>query len=129
MKKMNDPVERRRILRLNTVLICIFIILPLGSFFFVGLDFAKATLIGCSVVAINFFVSQFLMAKIILENEAPFQLLIWYFIKFALSIGILYVAVLQWKVEMVGLMIGLSSVFVSTMISSLLRGEPAQADE
>ena len=130
MKALNDPLERKRILHLNLVILVIFVAFPVAGYFYSGLDFMKATLIGCGVVAFNFFSSQFLLAKVVLESRAVFRLIVWYLIKFALSVAVLFVAVVQWQVDLVGLMIGLSSVVISTVISSLMRGEvPQQEDE
>ncbi len=123
IKTLSDPIERKRILYLNVVILIVFFIFPVGAYFYSGLDFAKATLIGCGVVAFNFFLSQFLIAKIVLEKQAVFRLIVWYLIKFSVSVAILFAAVVKWKVDTIGLMIGLSSVVVSTVISALLRGD------
>lgn len=122
MKTLNDPVERKRMLFLNVAILIVFVTFPIAGYFYSGLDFAKATLIGCGVVAFNFFLSQLLIAKIVLEKRAVLRLIVWYLIKFSISVTILYAAVVKWRVDTVGLMIGLSSVVVSTVISSLTRG-------
>ena len=126
---IKDPIERRRVLVLNITLLVIFAVLILGGYWFQGLDFAKATLIGCTVVAINFFISQRLIARLIIEKKLQINLLITYIFKLGISILVLYYAVTTMRVDSVGLMLGLSSILFATVISTLLRKTREQPDE
>ena len=126
---IKDPIERRRVFVLNITLLVIFGVLILGGYWFSGLDFAKATLIGCTVVAINFFISQRLIARLIVEKKLQVNLLITYIFKLGVSILILYYAVTSLRVDSVGLMLGLSSILFATVISTLLRKTREQPDE
>ena len=126
---IKDPVERKRVLVLNITLLVIFAVLILGGYWFSGLDFAKATLIGCTVVAINFFISQRLIARLIIERKLQINLLITYIFKLGVSILILYYAVTSLRVDSVGLMLGLSSILFATVISTLLRKTKEQPDD
>ncbi|MBT4290701.1 MAG: hypothetical protein HOD92_25525 [Deltaproteobacteria bacterium] len=124
---MKDPIERKRVISLNITLVSMFIILPLGGYFFNGLDFAKATLLGCLVVAINFFVSQRLLSRVITEGKIPKIALFIYMAKLGVSGLIIYLAIDN-DFDAWGLMIGLSSIFIAIMISSLFRGQSSQVD-
>jgi len=126
---IKDPIERKRVFVLNITLLVIFGVLILGGYWFRGLDFAKATLIGCTVVAINFFISQRLIARLIVEKKLRVNLLITYFFKLGVSILILYYAVSTLHVDSVGLMLGLSSILLATVFSTLLRRTRQPPDE
>ena len=119
--KIKDPIEKKRFIILNVVTAAILMLFPAGGYLYGGLDFAKSTLIGCSIVAINFFVSEYILAKIILEKQPTIRLLSWYLAKLGASVVILFLAVNKWNADVVGLMLGLSSMFVSAMISSALK--------
>ena len=126
---IKDPIERKKVFVLNMTLLAIFAVLTLGGYWFRGLDFAKATLIGCTVVAINFFVSQRLIAKLIIERKLQATLLITYIFKLGFSVLILYYAVITLRVDSIGLMLGLSSILFATVISTLLRRPRPQTDD
>ena len=127
--KIKDPTERKRILVLNGSLVLIFVVFVLGGYWFGGLDFAKGTLVGCLVVAINFFVSQRLVGNLILEGSVKPHLLIAYLFKLAVSVIILFLAVVKWQLDVVGVMLGLSSVLLSSLVSTMVRKKPEIEDE
>jgi hypothetical protein len=120
---LKDPTEKRRVFIFNLALLAVFALLTVGGWWLGGVDFAKATLVGCIVVAINFFVSQRLVTQFIAERTARLNLLIVYLFKLAVSVLILFVAVTRLQLDPVGLMLGLSSIIVATVISTLLRGK------
>lgn len=119
--KLNDPNERKHVILLNLSLLAVFAIMPIGGYLIKGLDFAKATLLGCLVVAVNFFVSQRILGRVIQEKKLPAALLISYLGKLGISAIIIYYAIKN-QMDPWGLMIGLSSIFLAIMISSLMRG-------
>lgn len=127
--KIKDPIEKKRLLVLNVSLLLIFAIFILGGYGVMGIDFAKGTLVGCIVVAINFFVSQRLVGKLIIEKSIHPVLLIAYFFKLGASVLILFVAVVRLNVDIVGLMLGLSSVLFSSVCSTLARKKPEILDD
>lgn len=124
---IKDPIERKKTFVINTTLIIVFILMIVGSYWFAGVDFAKATLVGCLVVAINFFVSQRLIAKLIFEKSLQLNLLVAYIFKLTISALILFFAVTRFKVDPLGLMIGLSSILVATVISTIV-GSPSKPE-
>ncbi len=127
--KIKDPTERKRVLVLNLSLVAVFVAFVLGGYWFGGLDFAKGTLVGCLVVAINFFVSQRLVGNLILEGSMRANILVAYLAKLAVSVLILFVAVVKWQLDVVGLMLGLSSILLSSLFSTLVRKVPETEDE
>lgn len=119
--KIKDPIEKTRVLRLNISLWVVFVVLVGGSYAFEGVDFAKGTLIGCVVVAINFFISQRLIGKLIIQKKLQVNLLLSYLFKLTLSIVILFLAVTRLKVDLIGLMLGLSSIFIAVVLSTIFK--------
>ena len=126
---MKDPIERRRLFRLNLSLMLVFAALVAGGYAAQGLDFAKATLVGCLVVAINFFLSQRLIGQLMVEKKMRAALLLSYLFKFALSVVILFFAVTRWNMDLIGLMLGLSSIFLSVVLSTFFRGTSEESDD
>lgn len=129
MTLIKDPTEKKRVMVLNLSLLGVFAVFIGGGYWYDGLDFAKGTLVGCFVVAINFFVSQRLVGNLILEKSLKPYLLIAYLMKFGVSALILFVAIVKFKVDEVGVMLGLSSILLSTMFSALVRKQPDSEDE
>ena len=126
---IKDPIEKKRLLKLNLSLLLVFVTLTGGGYVVEGLDFAKATLVGCVVVAINFFLSQRLIGQLMVEQKMRAALLLSYLFKFALSVIILFLAVTRWNMDLIGLMLGLSSIFLSVVLSTFLRGTPEGSDD
>lgn len=127
--KIKDPTERQRLFVLNTSLLAIFALFILGGYWYGGLDFAKGTLIGCFVVAINFFLSQRLVGNLILEKSVKPYLVVAYLGKMAISVLILFVAVIKLEVHVVGLMLGLSSILFSSIASAFVKKRAETGDE
>jgi len=126
---MKDPIERKRLFQLNLSLMLIFVALVAGGYAAQGLDFAKATLVGCIVVAINFFLSQRLLGRLLVEKKMQAALLLSYLFKFALSVAILFFAVTRWNMDVIGLMLGLSSIFLSVVLSTFFRATPEESND
>lgn len=127
--KIKDPTEQQRLLVLNVSLIGIFAAFVAGGYWYGGVDFAKGTLVGCLIVAINFFVTQRLVGNLLTEGSAKPVLVVAYLGKLALSALILFVAVIKLELNLVGIMLGLSSVVFSAMFSALVKRKPAIEDE
>lgn len=125
---IKDPIEKKKVFRLNLSLLAIFALLVGGAYAVEGLDFAKATLVGCIVVAINFFMSQRLIGKLILEKKLQARLLLSYLFKLTLSVVILFVAVTRLNMDPMGLMLGLSSIFLSVVLSTIFKGDAGETD-
>ena len=127
MMKIKDPLEQKRLTVINLTVLCVFAAISLGGYLWMGLDFAKATLLGCAVVAVNFFVSQRLLGKVLLDKKVPPGMLLLYLGKLGIPGLVIYLAVSS-GMDPWGLMLGLSSVVIASLVSSLLRGS-SQAEE
>lgn len=123
-----DELEKKRVQIINYTTFGVFAVMVAGGFFLGGLDFGKGVLLGCVLVAINFFSTQKLIQKLLLEKAAQPWMILAYILKFGLSIGILFLAVTRLDVHVVGLMVGLSSIIIATVISTILRGIYASSE-
>lgn len=126
--KIKDPTEKKRILVLNSSLIGVFILLTGGGYLWAGVDFAKGTLVGCLVVAINFFISQRLVGNLILEGSIKPTIVVAYLSKLGVSVLILFVAVVRWQLDLVGILLGLSSIVLATILTTFVKKQPEKID-
>lgn len=127
--KIKDPIERRKVLVLNAALLTVFGVFIAGSYWFRGVDFAKGTLLGCVVVAINFFISQRLVGQLMLEQSLKPGLLFIYLLKFGISGLIIFLAVTRWQIDIPGIMLGLSSILVASVATAFVRKQAETGDE
>ncbi len=129
MTLLKDPIEQARLSRLYRTF---YLVLPLliGVAYGVwGLDFAKGALIGCLVVGMNLYISHRFAAKVIFEKSGvPFALFVYVF-KLGLSILLLYIAINRFHVDLLGILLGLSSMVLAIFISSLGGSPPNQGSE
>ena len=119
MTLLKDPVEQARLSRLYRTF---FLVGPalIGIAYGVwGLDLAKGALVGCLVVGLNLFISQRFAAKVIFEKSGISFALFIYIFKLGISILVLYIAINRFHMELLGIMLGLSSVVLAIFISSL----------
>lgn len=126
---IKDQIEKKRLLHLNISIVCIFVILTAGGYWFGRVDFGKATLLGCIVVAVNFFVLQRLVAKIIEQKSIPFVWMLIYFCKLVLAGIVLFIAVTKLHMNQVGLMLGLSSIFFAGVVSAFFRSPASYTED
>lgn len=122
MRTKMDELEKKRVQIINYSFFGVFAVLTAGGFLIGGLDFAVGVLLGCLLVAINFFSTQKLAKKLLLEKAAQPWMILAYILKFGISIGLLFLAVTRLEIHVVGLMVGLSSIIIATVISTILRG-------
>ena len=107
-----------RLKKINLVLLALFFtVTALGGLVF-GLDFAKGALVGCVVVAINFYLSQYLLARLFLPNQAKVPVVIFYILKFGLSMALLLVSLIFFQIDIWGVMVGLSTLFVVSLFAN-----------
>ena len=118
---LKDPLEKKRLSWLNITAVILFLSFPVLSYFYRGIDFAIGTFIGSSIVALNFFLSQRLIGKIIEQKTFSLAVIVSYFVKFGVSVLVVYLAVVKYEIDSIGIMVGLSAIVVSTLLSTFLR--------
>jgi len=121
--------EAARLKRINLALLALFgVVIGPGGLAF-GLDFGKGALVGCLVVAINFYFSQYLVARLFVPGQARFPVVVFYIIKFGLSMALLLVSLLYFNVDLWGVMAGLSTLFVISLFANFLGSAPEPETE
>jgi len=116
---LQDPIEQSKIKRLNLTFFTLIPIISGLGWWLWGVDFGTGALVGCFVVGINLFISQRLVAKLLYDQSSKPLALLAYFFKIGLSVLILYIAVIKFKVDLMGVALGLSTIIISILISSL----------
>lgn len=82
-----------------------------------GLDFAGASLLGFGVIALNFIWTKNLVRSIFSARNGSKGLVVAsYLIKFALTAVVLYVAIVRYHVDPVGILFGLTAMLVASLL-------------
>jgi hypothetical protein len=82
-----------------------------------GLDFAGATLLGFCVVALNFVWTKNLIHSILFVSKKRRAWVVLSFLfKFALTAIVLYYAIVRFRVDPVGILFGLSTMLVASLL-------------
>lgn len=123
-----DELEKKRVQIINYSMFAVFALLIAGGFLIGGVDFGDGVLLGCLLVAVNFFSTQKLAKKLLLEKAAKPWMILAYMLKIGISIGALFLAITRFGIDALGLMVGLSSIFIATIISTILRGMLASSE-
>ena len=89
----------------------------LGGLAWRGLDFALACLLGFVVVAANFIWTKNLIKGLLIDRTKSKPLLIIsYFIKFGITAVVLYFALIHYRMDAMGILVGLSTLVVATFL-------------
>lgn len=127
---LNDPAERARLFKANWGLLGLFALVILGGWAAFGVDFAQGALVGCIVVAINFYLSQFLLARLFVTGQARFPVVVFYILKFGLAMAVLFAGLFYLQVDLWGVMAGLSTLLIISLLTSFFGPtQPAEETE
>jgi len=85
-----------------------------------SLDFLPGTLLGCAIVIFNFDWTVRLVKNLLIKKTLNPAILLAYLTKLGISGVVLYVAINLWEFSAMGLIIGLSSVVITTLAYSVL---------
>ncbi|MDT8447052.1 MAG: ATP synthase subunit I [bacterium] len=119
--------ERRRLKRTNWGLFGLMILVVGGGALAFGLDFGKGALVGSIVVAINFYLSQILLARLFKPGQARFPVAVFYILKLGLSMGFLFIAMSQFNIDLWGVMAGLTTLPLISLLTSFFgTAQPAE---
>ena len=99
---------------LRTILIRVSLFLTVFSLFF-GLDFLWGTLLGCSVVGINYHWTVRFVFNLLEERKIHVVFFVVYCAKFLFSMIVLYMAINDFQINPVGLLLGLSNILLAVL--------------
>ena len=111
---------KKQLVLLNIIFSVIIAFLPILGYFISGIEFAKGTLLGVFMVALNFFGIQRIFGKVIKEKRPIY--FVSYIFKFLISIILLFVAVSVFQMDSWGIAFGLSSLFFAICVFVLAIG-------
>lgn len=126
--ELKDPVENRKLKRITRVLIMVFALIIGAVYLSLGNLAAKGALIGCGVVAGNYFISREFLKKLIFSDKLPVYFIIFYVAKLGVSVAIIYLSI-KTGVDLIGLLIGLSSFWVTSILSIFFRVDNRRLSE
>lgn len=117
---LKDSSELKKIKLMNRLLLLVFAMMVGGTSWGLGSAAAKGTLIGCAVVAINYFFSQEFLKKLMFSDKLPIYFIIFYVAKLGGAVAIIYLSV-KIGMDLIGLTIGLSSFWVTSILSVFVK--------
>ena len=114
---------------LQRMLVLASVLLAVLSLFF-GLDFLWGSLLGSAVVGLNYHWTVRFVLNLLEERRLRALYLLIYGAKFLVSMLVLYVALIQFGVHPVGLMVGLSNILLAVTLYALLqRPRPSDSSD
>ena len=84
-----------------------------------GLDFTLGVLLGFIVVLLNVFWTKNLVKTILLTGKSPKLFTFFYIFKFALTAGVLIVAIARFEMDPLGVLAGLSALMLATLFFAI----------
>ncbi len=116
-----SPTRRRALRRIFALLGVVTLALTGGSWAWVSLDTALAVLLGCAVVAFNLLGTAHFVGAVLAERRYKGRLIASLVVKLALTLVVLYIAVARWDLSQIGIVIGLSSMLIVSLLYTMLR--------
>lgn len=88
---------------------------------FLELDFLVSTLLGSTITGLNFFWTRRLIPALFSEKHVRGRVLLFYLLKFGISILVLYYAIVWYSIPPVGVLIGISNLPIAIMLYLLIK--------
>ncbi len=117
-----SSAEPEHLIPLNMIwriLIIVSLVLIAGTAL-LRLDFLPATLLGSTVVGLNFYWTRRIVLKVFYKENIKWRMFLVYVFKFGLSAIVLYVALAYFQLSPIGLLIGLSNIVLTMLIYSVV---------
>jgi len=125
-----SPARRRSLRTIFLLLGAVTLVLTGGSWAWASLDTALAVLLGCAIVAFNLLGTAHFVGAVLAERRFKGRLVASLLVKLALTLGVLYVAVARWGLDPMGVVLGLSSMLIVSLLYTMLRpAEPPSREE
>jgi hypothetical protein len=112
------------LLRIFAVLSAVTVLLAGAGWAWGGLDTVKGVLLGCVLVAFNLAGTAHFVRAVIAEQRFKARLVASFTLKLAVTLGVLYVALRHYNFDAIGILIGLSSMLLVSLI--LIAFKPAK---
>ena len=91
---------------------------------------AQAVLLGCAVVAFNLLGTAHFVGAVLAERRFKGRMIASLTVKLGLTLLVLYIAVSRWSMDPVGIVIGLSSMLIVSLLYAVFRpAEPPDSED
>lgn len=118
---MNQPESNHGRALLNRFLLLLLaaaLVLSGGALVWRGLDFALAVLVGSGFIMVNFLWTKRVVENFLLHRTPKGWLGFTYFLKLTLTGFLLYLAIVPLAMDPIGILVGLSTLFVAGLLAA-----------
>lgn len=116
-----SPARRRALRRIYLLLGAVTVVLAGGAWAWAGIDMAQGVLLGCAVIALNLLGTAHFVGAVLAEHRYKGRLIASLTVKLALTLVVLYIAVSRLDMSPVGIVIGLSSMLIVSLLYAVFR--------
>ncbi|MDY6853896.1 MAG: ATP synthase subunit I [Thermodesulfobacteriota bacterium] len=118
---MNEIHKEQRMTAIERNNAIIFAVLALGSIFFKSLAVTLGVVIGGIIIIVNFWFLRKIAERIIKKSDKGAFFVFSYIFKFIALIAILFVVIYSGIVDIIGLIVGLSTVFLGIALDGFVQ--------
>lgn len=121
---MNPTVIAGEVRTLRTflrLLVAVSAVLAGGAYLWRGLDFSLGVLLGSAIIVLNLVWTIRVVQAVMVSSQPKIRLAFSYVSKLGLTAVVLLVAILKFNLDPIGILVGISSLFVSGVLFGVAR--------
>ncbi len=120
---MSDfPLQARRMFaRFFAVLCAVGAATALAGFLWRGLDFAASALLGSLIVGLNLLWTRNVVRRALASHQPRVLVVAAYLMKLAVFVAVLYVAIVRFDMDPLGILAGVSALAITSLLIGLTR--------
>ncbi len=115
-------VQEAAVRRFTWQLVGTGVVLLAGSVWWRGLDFGVGVLLGFGIVLLNFIWTKKAVKSVLFSDRPRILLTLSFLVKFSITGVVLFYAILRLQVDAIGVLIGLSSLLLASVLFALDPG-------
>ena len=119
-RESGTPQSTATVSEITFILITVSLLIVLGTAFF-KVDFVPAVLLGCLVVVLNFYLTRRILSRLMMFKDLKRRMLVLYLLKLGLSGIVLYLAIVQFRLPGLAVLIGLSNILITMLFFVIKR--------
>ena len=119
-RESGTPQSTATVSEITFILITVSLLIVLGTAFF-KVDFVPAVLLGCLVVVLNFYLTRRILSRLMMFKDLKRRMLVLYLLKLGLSGIVLYLAIVQFRLPGLAVLIGLSNILITMLVFVIKR--------
>ena len=121
---MNPTVTAGEVRTLRSflrLLVAVSAVLAGGAYLWRGLDFSLGVLLGSAIIVLNLVWTIRVVQAVMVSSQPKIRLAFSYVSKLGLTAVVLLVAILKFNLDPIGILVGISSLFVSGVLFGVAR--------